>query len=75
MAWTNSLPSLKRGIYVCLKVGLYGTALLHMTLMRRHKLFCVNRTYNLLTILEYDKKNVVGFCKQDLKPYNSRSHR
>ena len=32
-----------------------------LTTSLRHELFRVNKTYNLLTIVVYDTKNVVGF--------------
>ena len=40
-----------------------------LTTSLRHELFRLNQTYNLLTIVVYDMKNVVG------KPYDNRSHR
>ena len=41
----------------------------------RHELFHVNQAYNLLVIVVYNMKNVVGFLKHVLKLYDNRSHR
>ena len=48
-----------------LKADLHGTTLSHardkLTTSLQHESFRVNQTYNLLTIVAYDTKNVVGF--------------
>ena len=47
-----------------LKTDLHGTTLSHAICLRQvydTELFRVNQTYNLLTIVVYDTKNVVGF--------------
>ena len=46
-----------------------------LTTSLRHELFRVNQTYNLLAIVAYDTKNVVGLLKQVSKPYDNRSDR
>ena len=46
-----------------------------LTTSLRHELFRVNQAYNLLTIVVYDMKNVVGFLKHVLKLYDNRSFR
>ena len=46
-----------------------------LTTSLRHELFHVNQAYNLLVILVYDMKNVVGFLKHVLKLYDNHSHR
>ena len=46
-----------------------------ITTSLRHELFRVNQAYNLLTIVVYDIKNVVGFLKHVLKLDDNRSHR
>ena len=46
-----------------------------LTTSLRHELFHVNQAYNLLVIVVYNMKNVVGFLKHVLKLYDNRSHR
>ena len=43
-----------------LKADLHGTTLSHAICLRQES-FRVNQTYNLLAIVVYDTKNVVGF--------------
>ena len=41
----------------------------------RHELLRVNETYNVLAIVVYGTKNVVGFSNMFQNPYNNRSDR